>query len=52
MFVGIHLPFYEDFRGLDFPLLNSPSTEARSILRFFFLLFHIFKHAQRINGKN
>ncbi|VIO88297.1 Ku70/Ku80 beta-barrel domain containing protein [Brugia malayi] len=30
MFVGIKLPFYEDFRGLDFPQLNSPTTEPKS----------------------
>uniref|UniRef100_A0AAF5Q2Y4 VWFA domain-containing protein n=1 Tax=Wuchereria bancrofti TaxID=6293 RepID=A0AAF5Q2Y4_WUCBA len=30
MFVGIQLPFYEDFRGLDFPQLNSPTTEPKS----------------------
>uniref|UniRef100_A0A158Q7C1 Methionine--tRNA ligase, mitochondrial n=1 Tax=Elaeophora elaphi TaxID=1147741 RepID=A0A158Q7C1_9BILA len=30
MFVGIQLPFYEDFRGLDFPQLDNPSTEPKS----------------------
>ncbi|MCP9257319.1 X-ray repair cross-complementing protein 5 [Dirofilaria immitis] len=29
MFVGIHLPFYEDFRGLDFPSLDSPASEPK-----------------------
>ncbi|EFO26243.1 ku P80 DNA helicase [Loa loa] len=30
MFVGIQLPFYEDFRGLNFPPLNSPATEPKN----------------------
>ncbi|CAG9536799.1 unnamed protein product [Cercopithifilaria johnstoni] len=30
MFVGIQLPFYEDFRGLDFPQLDSLGTEPKS----------------------
>lgn len=43
MFVGIQLPFYEDFRGLDFPQLDSPATEPKGILYFLFgtLLFHV-----------
>ncbi|VDK75608.1 unnamed protein product [Litomosoides sigmodontis] len=30
MFVGIQLPFYEDFRGLDFPQLDGLTAESKS----------------------
>ncbi|VBB33103.1 unnamed protein product [Acanthocheilonema viteae] len=30
MFVGIQLPFYEDFRGLDFPQLDSSPAESKN----------------------
>ncbi|VDN22421.1 unnamed protein product [Gongylonema pulchrum] len=30
MFVGLTLPFYEDFRGIDFPPLDDPTTEPKN----------------------
>ncbi|VDN20033.1 unnamed protein product [Gongylonema pulchrum] len=30
MFVGLTLPFYEDFRGVDFPPLDDPATEPKN----------------------
>lgn len=39
MFIGIQLPFYDDFRGLEFPALENSTSEVKGVL---LIVWHSF----------
>ncbi|VDD93390.1 unnamed protein product [Enterobius vermicularis] len=44
MFIGIQLPFYDDFRGLEFPALENSTSEVKGVL---LIVWHSFLCAEQ-----